>query len=264
MAAQIVLLLPLYNPIRLAEDLAILDLTSGGRASYVFAGGYRYEEFAIFDVDIRTRGRLMEEMIDVVTKAWTGEEFSYNGQSVQILPRPKQDPRPRFLLGGSSAAAARRAARLADGFLPSAPNLDHFYEEALAELGKPPPKRRSSPSSSASTAPRADRDIIVAVSSDPDRAWETVGPFCLHENNTYAEWIRAGRGAVVPMYEEVPDIITLRSAGPFAVLTPEECISLARQHNGKLTVAPITGGIPPALAWETLHAIETDVLPALS
>jgi alkanesulfonate monooxygenase SsuD/methylene tetrahydromethanopterin reductase-like flavin-dependent oxidoreductase (luciferase family) len=112
------LLLPLYDPVRMAEDVAALDLVSAGRIELVIGAGYRESEFALFGKDRSTRGRQVEEGIAVLRRAWAGEEFSYQGRPV-ITPQPYQTGGPALLLGGSSHAAARRAARIADGFVPT-------------------------------------------------------------------------------------------------------------------------------------------------
>lgn len=111
-----VILLPLYHPVRLAEELAILDLVSKGRAGFILAAGYRKEEFDTFGLSLADRGRLMEEGVDVLKKAWTGEPFEFRGEKTLVTPRPFRRPRPPIILGGSSHAAAKRAAQIADGF----------------------------------------------------------------------------------------------------------------------------------------------------
>ena len=128
---------PLHDPLRLAEDIAVLDLLSGGRLVTVAGIGYRPEEYAQFDVDWKRRGRLQDEVLETLLKAWTGEEFEYRGRTVRVTPRPFSDPHPLLLVGGSSKAAARRAARLGLPFFPSAhlPELEAYYKERLAEYG---------------------------------------------------------------------------------------------------------------------------------
>src|SRR3954464_8176956 len=101
---------PLHDPLRLAEEIAVLDLLSGGRLVTVAGIGYRPEEYALFDVDWKRRGRLQDELLETLLKAWTGEEFEYRGRTVRITPRPFTDPHPLLLVGGSSKAAARPAA----------------------------------------------------------------------------------------------------------------------------------------------------------
>src|SRR6266513_5043746 len=104
------ILVPLHDPVRLAEELAVLDLASGGRVSFVAGVGYRYEEFEMAGVDRKERGKLLEEYVDVLRKAWTGEPFEWRGRTIRVTPRPASPP--MILMGGSTESAARRAARL--------------------------------------------------------------------------------------------------------------------------------------------------------
>jgi len=70
------LLLPLHDPLRVAEDIAVLDLVSGGRVDVIYGAGYREEEFDMFGIDIRRRGELMESGLRTLESAWTGEPCS--------------------------------------------------------------------------------------------------------------------------------------------------------------------------------------------
>lgn len=258
----ITLLLPLYHPVRLAEDLAVLDLVSAGRTDFLFAAGYLQEEFAQFGVDLHARGRLMEEGIEAIKAAWTGETFEFHGAAARVTPRPLRQPRPPIAMAGSSPVAARRAARMADSFAPTTnPTLIDAYRIERERLGKDP-----GPLPAAATK----MQVIVGVSDDPDTLWDAVGPHCLHEINMYAQWLRRGFGDGLaaafgenPPYFESRDVDELRRTGRYLVQTPEECIDWARAHTGRLRIDPLVGGNEPERAWQTLHTIEADVLPEL-
>jgi alkanesulfonate monooxygenase SsuD/methylene tetrahydromethanopterin reductase-like flavin-dependent oxidoreductase (luciferase family) len=86
------LLLPLHDPIRLAEDMAVLDLISGGRLSIVTGLGYRPVEYDLFGKEWTRRGKLLDEALDVLVQAWTGEPFEYRGQMVQVTPGRRSGP----------------------------------------------------------------------------------------------------------------------------------------------------------------------------
>ena len=103
---------PLYDPLRLAEDIAVLDLSSGGRLITVAGIGYRPEEYAALGRDFERRGALQDEALETLLSAWTGELFDYRGRKVRVTPRPYTRPHPMLFVGGSSRPAARRAARL--------------------------------------------------------------------------------------------------------------------------------------------------------
>ena len=81
------LILPLHDPIELAEQMAVLDLASGGRVSYVLALGYRHAEYAMFGRDFAARGRRLEACLEALRRAWTGEAFDFEGRPVRVTPR---------------------------------------------------------------------------------------------------------------------------------------------------------------------------------
>jgi alkanesulfonate monooxygenase SsuD/methylene tetrahydromethanopterin reductase-like flavin-dependent oxidoreductase (luciferase family) len=134
-------ILPLHDPVRVAEDCAVIDLVSRGRLELVVAAGYVASEFEMFGRDLSDRPRLVEEGIEVLKQAWTGEPFKYKGRPARVALRPFRQPRPPIALGGSSKAAARRAARIADGFEPTAHELLEVYEAECVRLGVTPGPR---------------------------------------------------------------------------------------------------------------------------
>src|SRR5258708_37025645 len=73
------LILPLHNPVRIAEEAAVVDVISGGRLTLGVAAGYRELEFQVLEADFRRRGRRLQESLEVVKLAWPGEPFSYHG-----------------------------------------------------------------------------------------------------------------------------------------------------------------------------------------
>ena len=246
-----VVLLPLYHPLRAAEDLAVLDLVSGGRLRLTVAGGYRDEEYEQFGLDIRRRPSLMERAVAALKGAWTGEPFDFDGRTVRILPRPAQEPRPDIFLGGASPATAKRAARIAEGYEPLGARLYEIYLDEVKALGRPEPK--SSP------PPSEPSPLFLHVSDDPDRDWAVIAPHALYEANAYGQWVRGRRGAV---YAEATDAEELRRNGMYRIVTPDECVELARR-TGKLTFKPLMGGLDPKIGWDGLHRFVDDVLPRL-
>jgi alkanesulfonate monooxygenase SsuD/methylene tetrahydromethanopterin reductase-like flavin-dependent oxidoreductase (luciferase family) len=243
------LVLPLYDPIRLAEDLAVLDLASGGRVDLVVGAGYRPEELAMFDRQMDERVALVEEGVAALRSAWSGEEFDYRGRQVRVTPRPLRPRGPMLLMGGATKAAARRAARLGDGFVPVDPSLWPVYEAACRELDRDPgpPISMSGP-------------LFVHVADDPDQAWSRIAPHALHEMNSYGAWLTSAEG--IARYTPTEDAESLRAGGMYAVLTPDECVAMART-NGALRLHPLMGGLPPELAWESLELTASKVLPRL-
>ncbi|MFE3851314.1 LLM class flavin-dependent oxidoreductase [Streptomyces griseorubiginosus] len=240
---------PLHDPLRLAEEIAVLDLLSGGRLVTVAGIGYRPEEYALFDVEWRRRGRIQDELLETLLKAWTGEEFEYRGRTVRVTPRPLTDPHPLLLVGGSSKAAARRAARLGLPFFPSAhlPELEAYYKERLVEYG----------TEGWTMMPTAETPLLH-IAEDPDRTWATYGDHFLHEARTYASWQSGDiRSAVRSAATSVNE---LREEGVYRILTPEQCVE---QDLDNLVLHPLAGGMPVAEGWRSLRLFAERVLPAL-
>jgi probable F420-dependent oxidoreductase len=145
-----VILLPLHHPVRVAEDVITLDLVSKGRVTLGVGIGYQPADFRAFNVPMEHRLALFEESLEIVRLCWSGEPFSYHGkhytlENVHVRPRPFQSPGPPLWIGASVPAAARRAGRVADGFvgtpstsLENATRLADIYQHAAREAGRVP------------------------------------------------------------------------------------------------------------------------------
>lgn len=148
-----ILLVPLYAPLKLAEDVAVLDNLSNGRFVLGVAPGYVSEEFAAHGVPREERVGRLEEALDLLQLAWTGEEFSFEGRyhrvpHGRVTPRPVQRPHPPIWYGVSGEKALRRAVRRRATLVTSprhgvAELREHYatYEQAAAEAGWEIPER---------------------------------------------------------------------------------------------------------------------------
>jgi alkanesulfonate monooxygenase SsuD/methylene tetrahydromethanopterin reductase-like flavin-dependent oxidoreductase (luciferase family) len=246
------LLLPLHDPIELAEQMAVLDVMSGGRVSYVCALGYRVEEYAMFGRDMKGRGRRMEDCLGALKRAFTGEAFDYEGRRVRVTPKPSTPGGPMLLLGGNSPAAVRRAARLGMGMVTQGgdPTLEAIYREACREAGREPSLFVNPPSGSVASA---------FVARDPDRAWALMGPHLLHDARTYAAWM-GGAGSISKSVAASVEELRAEN-GSYRIFTPEEAVAHLRT-TGIFLTQPLCGGLPPAFAWESLELLVGEVLPA--
>lgn len=117
-----ILVAPFYHPARLAEDVALLDVMSDGRAVLGVAIGYKPDEFALYGVDLAKRGARFEEQLAVVKGLWTQETLSFRGTYYQLEgklePRPITKPHPPIWIGGWGELTLRRAATLGDNWIP--------------------------------------------------------------------------------------------------------------------------------------------------
>jgi alkanesulfonate monooxygenase SsuD/methylene tetrahydromethanopterin reductase-like flavin-dependent oxidoreductase (luciferase family) len=244
-------LLPLHDPVRLAEQLATLDLIAPGRFSFVAGAGYREEEFEMAGVPRSERGRLLEEYVGVMRAAWTGEPFEWRGRTVVVTPRPASPGGVRLAMGGSSAAAARRAARLHLPMFAGAddPDVRKVYEETAAAEGY------EGASFSASTGA-----AFVMVADDVDETWSQIGRYAVFDASTYDSWQASDHLSSFRVHNAA-SVDDVRSSGFYRVLTPEECIEFAHE-NGSLTLHPLMGGIPANVAWQSLELFERKVLPS--
>ena len=109
-------MLPWHNPVLLAEQAATLDLLSGGRLDFGIGKGYRYNEFAGFDVPMEEADARFEESLEVLLKAWTSEErFSHHGKywpfnDIVVEPPSAQKPHPQVWMGAGSERSIRNVA----------------------------------------------------------------------------------------------------------------------------------------------------------
>jgi alkanesulfonate monooxygenase SsuD/methylene tetrahydromethanopterin reductase-like flavin-dependent oxidoreductase (luciferase family) len=248
-----VLLAPLYDPIKLAEDAAVAQLATGGRLVLGIGGGYRPAEFEMFGRRLEDRWQAVGATIGLLRRAWTGEPFEWQGRRCRVTPRP--DPPPPILLGGGTPAAARRAAHIADGwFPPLEPKLWTPYREECLRLAKPDPGEypRQGP-------------IFLWISEDPEKDWERLLPHVLHQIRSYGEWTVEAYGRPMGPYAKDVSAETVRSSDAYRVLAPEQVLALAERlgARGVLYLNPLLAGIAPARAERMLGLYERAVHPYL-
>ncbi len=248
------LLVPLHDPLRIAEDIAVLDLLSAGKLTVIAGLGYRPSEYAAHGKDWAGRGALMDECIDAMLKAWTGEPFEYNGTTVQVTPRPFSQPHPLFMLGGTSKVAARRAARfgLPISFAAPVPEIEAYYYEKCAEYGT---------QGFASAPGEGFHHIFLA--EDVDKGWAEMGPYLFHEASTYSSWQTPDIKSAVHSHASTVD--ELRAEGIYQILSPAEAVEEAKAAGDAAAISmhPMCGGMPVEMGWAQLDLLRNEVLPAL-
>jgi len=140
-------LAPFYNPLRLAEEVALLDVLSGGRVNWGAGRGFERSEFAAFGIAGEESAPRFHETVDIVLKAWTNQRLSYEGrfyqyEDVEVLPKPLQAPHPPVWMAASSVpaidwAASRGFSILMDPHTSRAEliNRRQHYAVKLADAG---------------------------------------------------------------------------------------------------------------------------------
>ncbi len=139
----------MYHPLRLAEEVALLDVLSGGRVNWGAGRGSDPVEFGVFGLDMKSSYARFRENVDVVIRAWSEERLTYDGEfthvhDVEVLPKPLQQPHPPVWVAASSPDAIDWAASVGHSILmdPHSPHADigrklAGYHAGLTAAGHP-------------------------------------------------------------------------------------------------------------------------------
>lgn len=225
-----VLLLPLHDPIRVAEDAAVTDLISGGRLILGLGLGYRKEEFDGFGVSLKQRKGRMEEGIEILQKSWADEPFSFQGRyhqynNINVTPKPVQKPIPIWI-GAFTEPAIRRAARIgaplyvpAIGVIPIIKQLFDLHSSLLKEYGRNPDDFEK---------PLV-REVYVS-DEKRDAVWEKIKEHGTYTAKGYAAWgSMVDRNGNLLSDPNDPILYDLaKEQGIFG--TPEECIETILEY----------------------------------
>lgn len=233
-----------WDPVRLAEQMSVLDIISKGRVSYAFGIGHRAEEYENFGIEMHQRGKLADESLALLRRLLKGVPVEHGGRRIHVTPTPATAGGPYMLIAGGSKAAARRAAKYGLGFISqtASPGLKDFYEAECRAFGhEPGPVQFPVPS-----APTA-----VFVADDVDAAWDELGPYLLHDAVTAASY-RHDDDSVASI-SRADSVSALRETeGPYRIFTIAQAAAYIR--GGKpLPLLPLCGGVPPEVAWPYLE-----------
>src|SRR5229473_1438972 len=196
-----VLLMPFHNPVRLAEDIAVVDAISGGR---------------------------FNEALDIIRKLLDGETLTFKGKffevnKVKLTPEPIQKPHPPIWVGGFTPPALRRAARYGDGF--TAPDASRkVYDGYVAELqkhGKPTTNVRF-----------AGGIRWLIASNDPEKTFNEAADHIIYQSNNYTAWAEKAGQNRNPVY--IRDRAHLSETGSFKVADPATFVKMIREYLDKV------------------------------
>ena len=251
-----VLLLPLHDPLRVAEDAAVVDILSDGRLRLGLGLGYKLEEFEAFGVDRGARASLLEDGIEIIRGAWADGPFSHHGRHRYIdrrdvTPKPVQRPGPQIWLAGRASVPVRRAATVGDGLIVvGGPDLYREYHEAHRASGRTDPARL----------------CIFAFtypSRDPERHEAELGRYATYRMENYAKWY--GTAGDLPVDRALLDTVGAGGARSFFG-TPDRVIeelksAEAAGATAALWFATLPGTTPDATT-PLFEALASDVMPA--
>lgn len=234
------LVLPFYEPVRLAEDIAVLDIISRGRVSYVLGAGHRTEEYELYGLDLAGRGERMDQRLTALL-GLIGRDGNRSEGPV-VSPAPTSGG-PQLFIGGGSLAAARRAARFGLGMIAQAPTagLAEAYDTACRAAGHEPGFLQ---------VPAPGQVTALFVADDLDRAWDELGPHLLHDAMTAASYRHGSAG--VASISRATTVDELRNDSPYRIVTVDDAVDLVRGGT-ILPLLPLCGGLAPAVAWPYLE-----------
>lgn len=228
-----IVLLPLHNPIELAEIGAFLDVITGGKFNLGVGLGYRPEEFAMFGVDMKHRVSRFTEGIEIIRRLWTEDRVTHKGRHWQfdgmtIRPQPAQKPHPPIIVAAHIDKAVERAARIADGWaIVPTPRLDEVARHAEIFAS-------ARIAAGLSPAQHIVRLYEVSCAADEETALRRAAPFLLTKYAAYASW---GLPGLSFAKEDAPDVqLRKLAANRFGIGTPEQVVeALMDQHRTGVT-----------------------------
>lgn len=254
-----VALAPLHQPVRFAEEMALLQILSQGRLEVQLALGYRSRETAMFGVDFRKRGAIFDEFLEIVTRLWDGETVTFSGNhfsvhDARIMPPPPA--RIPLYIGGFADKALDRVVRYGDGYFGD-PRSSARYREKLAIAGKDPASARI-------RIPC----LFTAVAHDTASALAELAPFFHHVNNSYGEWNHEDKAG-----EDGPAIAAMSleeyiASGALEIITPGQAIDKFRALRESIplehAMLALPAGMRPADFRKYAQIFADEVIPAFA
>ncbi len=262
-----IVLLPLFNPVYVAEEIATLDVVSGGRVIFGLGVGYRDVEFEAFGVKKTERGARFEESLTVIKRLWTEDEVSFEGRffrvpKVEVRTRPLQRPHPPIWIAAQADAGIRRAARFGDVlFLNPQATIATLREQAelfkrtREALGRPVPEEMA-----------CHKEVFVAP--DMDTALREGRPFLEGKLTMYARW---GQDRELPTASASFGSLDFDELRRDRVIVgdPEHCVAEFTRYHREVGINHFVCVLnwPGMQHWQILRSIQLigeRVLPALA
>jgi len=255
-----IVLAPLYDPVRFAEDCAVLDIISNGRLEMGLAIGYRRREYDAFGLDFTKRGARFDEFLQIIRALWAGETVNFEGKhytvrNARITPLSSRGQIP-LNIGGFVEKAIERAAKYGDGYFGN-PEFADIYLRKWQEQGKDP-----------EAAGVLIPGLFTTVARDPEAAMAELAPHFHYMNNAYSVFMREDEaigidGAAIGTDM---DLDAFKASGILQIWTPEEAIENFKAMQAKMLLKHYAMSMPPGLSpGRFLYYAEifaNDVIPA--
>jgi alkanesulfonate monooxygenase SsuD/methylene tetrahydromethanopterin reductase-like flavin-dependent oxidoreductase (luciferase family) len=260
-----VVLVALHKPLDLAEQLASLDVISGGKLIFGAALGYREVEYKAFGADRSRRGALLEENLEAILRLWTeetvdmvGSHFELDGASCSI--KPLQKPYPPLWIGANADVAIERAARLGDCWYVNPHNSIavterqlEVYKKALDDNGKPFPEEFP-----------MRREVFVARTRE--EALRQCGPYLAGKYKSYRDW---GQQHEMPDDDDLAESFDELAGDRFLLGSPDEVaeqmVGLAKRLGiNHLIMSVQWPGMPHPMVLDTMRMLAEEVFPKVN
>ncbi|MET0988385.1 MAG: LLM class flavin-dependent oxidoreductase [Steroidobacteraceae bacterium] len=243
-----VVIAPFHQPVRLAEEAAVVDLISGGRLDLGLGAGYRVPEFQLYDVDMSARYTSTDNMARELRRIWS---------EGRLTPAPAQQRIPIWL-GYGGPKGARRAGVLGEGLLSIELELLEPYRQGLAESGHGP------------THERMAGGVNGWVTDDPERDWPVVAKHLRYQLDSYRRYMVEGTDRPIPRPVD-PDLIRQRGKtflNPFFYGTAEHVAARIREQYGNTPVETLflwasIAGMSEAMMAQHVQTVCTKLAPLL-
>jgi len=257
------LLIPLQHPVDLAEQMATLDIITGGKFVVAGALGYRDEEYNAFNVDPKYRVSRYMECLHIVEQLWTGEPVTFKGkhfqlENAQMILKPLTQPKPPFWVAANSDAAIKRAAL--NGLtwyvnphanFPTIKRQIELYQQTAKEGHVQVPH----------SLPMG-RELFVH--RDPETAWRIAAPYLSGKYEAYSQW---GQDKALPADDQFAEEFQELAKDRFIVGSPEDCIGELKRYEelgiDQVSLRMNWPGMPLIDAIKGIEDFAADVMPSL-
>jgi len=259
-----VLLVPIHNPVYIAETIASLDIICRGNFVFGVGLGYREEEFDAFRVPMTQRVKRFTRHLELIKRLWTEESVTHEDESCKLVNvrmnlRPVQTPHPPIWVAANQDVAVRRAARVGDAWmlnphatLPTLVRQMALFREERKVAKLPPPH-----------AIPCVREIVCA--RNRKEALELAGPYLTAKYEAYTKW---GQDEAMPGGDTIDQPLEALITDRFIIGSPEDCYRQLEPYwkqagANHLIFRAHWAGMPLGSALYSMRMISDELLPAL-